>query len=77
MPGNCKRKALPASDVMAAAIKSSPAPVSTSEASESLKFLTTLCPFSESLRQLDTNGDEWFEMPPTAPTSDTGEFCYP
>ncbi|KAG9317600.1 hypothetical protein JVU11DRAFT_1809 [Chiua virens] len=71
IPTTRKRKVLPASDVVAAVIKSSPVPVSTLEASESLKLLTTLCPFF--LRQLDINGEEWFEMPPTAPTSDTTE----
>lgn len=66
-----KRKALPASEVMAAVVKSSPVPMSMSEASESLKLLTTLCPFF--LRPLDINGEDWLEMPPTASTSDTTE----
>ena len=70
-PTTRKRKALPASDVMAAIVKSSPVPMSTSEASESLKLLTTLCPFF--LKPLDINGEEWFEMPPTTSTSDTAE----
>ncbi|KAH0840068.1 hypothetical protein J3R83DRAFT_1035 [Lanmaoa asiatica] len=70
-PTTRKRKALPASDVMAAVVKSSPVPMSTSEASESLKLLTTLCPFF--LKPLDINGEEWLEMPPTASTSDTTE----
>ncbi|KAG8218785.1 hypothetical protein J3R82DRAFT_4460 [Butyriboletus roseoflavus] len=70
-PTTRKRKALPASEVMASVIKSSPVPMSTSEASESLKLLTTLCPFF--LRPLDISGEEWFEMPPTASTSDTTE----
>ena len=70
-PAVRKRKALPASDVMAAVVKSSPVPMSTSEASESLKLLTTLCPFF--LRPLDINGEEWLEMPPAASTSDSTE----
>ncbi|KAF8558843.1 hypothetical protein OG21DRAFT_1404140 [Imleria badia] len=70
-PTTRKRKALPASEVMAAVVKSSPVPMSTSEASESLKLLTTLCPFF--LKPLDINGDEWFEMPPATSTSDTAE----
>ena len=70
-PTTRKRKALTASDVMAAVVKSSPVPMSTSEASESLKLLTTLCPFF--LRPLDINGEEWLEMPPTTSTSDTLE----
>lgn len=70
-PTTRKRKALPASDVIAAVVKSSPVPMSTSEASESLKLLTTLCPFF--LRPLDINAEEWFEMPPAASTSDNAE----
>ncbi|KAF8450372.1 hypothetical protein L210DRAFT_3608742 [Boletus edulis BED1] len=68
-PTTRKRKALPASEVTAAVVKSSLVPMSTSESSESLKLLTTLCPFF--LRPLDINGEEWLEMPPTASTSDT------
>ncbi|KAG6378861.1 hypothetical protein JVT61DRAFT_13141 [Boletus reticuloceps] len=68
-PTTRKRKALPASEVIAAVVKSSLVPMSTSESSESLKLLTTLCPFF--LRPLDINGEEWLEMPPTASTSDT------
>ena len=70
-PTTRKRKALPASEVIAAVVKSSLVPMSTSEASESLKLLTTLCPFF--LRPLDINGEGWLEMPPTASTSDTAE----
>lgn len=74
-PAVRKRKALPASEVMAAVVKSSPVPMSTSEASESLKLLTTLCPFF--LKPLDINGEEWLEMPPTASTSDSTEGSSP
>ena len=69
-PTTRKRKALPAAEVMAAIVKSSPVPMSTSEASESLKLLTTLCPFF--LRPLDINGEEWLEMP-AGSTSDATE----
>lgn len=59
-----KRKALPASEVTAAVIKSSPVPMSNLEATDSLKLLTTLCPFF--LRQFEVGGQDWFETPPTA-----------
>ncbi|KAG6336343.1 hypothetical protein ID866_2738 [Astraeus odoratus] len=59
-----KRKALPTSEVAAAVIKSSPVPMSTMEAVESLKLLTTLCPFF--LRQFDVGGEEWLETPTAA-----------
>ncbi|KAF8842221.1 hypothetical protein BDN67DRAFT_965972 [Paxillus ammoniavirescens] len=71
MPTARKRKALPANEVTAAIIKSSPVPMSTSEASESLKLLTTLCPFF--LKPLDINGEDWLEMPPTISSSDSTE----
>ncbi|KAF9222091.1 hypothetical protein BS17DRAFT_784413 [Gyrodon lividus] len=71
MPTTRKRKALPANEVTAAIIKSSPVPMSTSEASESLKLLTTLCPFF--LRPLDIDGEEWLEMPPTISSSESTE----
>lgn len=74
-PTTRKRKALPASEVIAAIVKSSLVPMSTSEASESLKLLTTLCPFF--LRSLDINGDEWFEMPPTVSSSDATDSSEP
>ncbi|EIW82428.1 hypothetical protein CONPUDRAFT_89848 [Coniophora puteana RWD-64-598 SS2] len=56
-----KRKALPYSEVAAKIIKSSPVPMSISEAAESIKLLTTLCPFF--LRTLDIKGEDWLEMP--------------
>ncbi|KAF4619491.1 hypothetical protein D9613_005516 [Agrocybe pediades] len=60
-----KRRALPTSDVVTAIIKSSPVPLSTSEANDSIAMLIKLCPFF--LRKLDISGDEWLEMP--APTT--------
>ncbi|CDO76543.1 hypothetical protein BN946_scf184982.g2 [Trametes cinnabarina] len=56
-----KRRAMPASEVAAAIIKSSPVPISTAEAHESLDMLTTLCPFF--LRRMDVSDEEWLEMP--------------
>ncbi|KAG9316241.1 hypothetical protein JVU11DRAFT_2268 [Chiua virens] len=70
-PTTRKRKALPATDVAAAVVKSSPVPISTLEVSESLKLLTTLCPFF--LKPLNLNKEEWFEMPLSALTSDATE----
>ncbi|KAH7924056.1 hypothetical protein BV22DRAFT_1130167 [Leucogyrophana mollusca] len=70
-PSTRKRKALPTSEVAAAIIKSSPVPMSASEAQESLKLLTTLCPFF--LKKLDIAGEDWLEMPPSASTSDGAE----
>ncbi|KAF8914073.1 hypothetical protein CPB84DRAFT_1758310 [Gymnopilus junonius] len=69
-----KRRALPAQDVISAVIKSSPVPISTSEANESISMLIKLCPFF--LKKLDISGEEWLEMPApsttaTAPTRDT------
>jgi len=77
-----KRRALPASEVAAAVLKSSPVPMSTAEAQESLTILTTLCPFF--LKPLDIAGQEWLEMPtsvhssnerlvPTSPGSNRGK----
>lgn len=68
-----KRKALPTSEVAAAIIKSSPVPMSTLEANESLKLLTTLCPFF--LRPLDITGKEWLEMPSTSSAQDSDNGC--
>ncbi|KAI9056543.1 hypothetical protein FKP32DRAFT_1662919 [Trametes sanguinea] len=69
-----KRRALPASEVAAAIIKSSPVPISTAEAYESLNMLTTLCPFF--LRRMDVSDEEWLEMPaqtgPAAGDVDSG-----
>jgi hypothetical protein len=77
-----KRRALPASEVAAAVLKSSPVPMSSAEAQESLAILTRLCPFF--LKPLDIDGQEWLEMPasaypsnerlvPSSPGSSTGK----
>ncbi|KAH9045173.1 hypothetical protein EDB85DRAFT_1905086 [Lactarius pseudohatsudake] len=68
-----KRRALPASEVASAVLKSSPVPMSTAEAQESLTILTSLCPFF--LKPLDVDGQEWLEMPASAHTS--GEKLVP
>ncbi|EMD40623.1 hypothetical protein CERSUDRAFT_91359 [Gelatoporia subvermispora B] len=68
-PTTRKRRALPASEVAAAVIKSSPVPISSAEAQESLNLLGSLCPFF--LRPLDISGEEWLEMP--APSTSTSE----
>ncbi|TFY61273.1 hypothetical protein EVG20_g7118 [Dentipellis fragilis] len=60
-PTTRKRRALPASEVAAAVVKSSPVPISTAEALESLNMLTSLCPFF--LKPLNIGSDEWLEMP--------------
>ncbi|KAI0080634.1 hypothetical protein K474DRAFT_147646 [Panus rudis PR-1116 ss-1] len=66
-PTTRKRRALPASEVESAIIKSSPVPISTAEAQESLKMLTSMCPFF--LRTLNVGGEEWLEMPaPSTPS---------
>lgn len=62
-----KRRALPASEVAAAVLKSSPVPMSTAEAQESLTILTSLCP--SFIKPLDIDGQEWLEMPASAQTS--------
>jgi len=74
-----KRRVLPASEVAAAVLKSSPVPMSTAEAQESLAILTRLCPFF--LKPLDIDGQEWLEMPassverlvPSSPGSSRGK----
>ncbi|KIY49504.1 hypothetical protein FISHEDRAFT_41731 [Fistulina hepatica ATCC 64428] len=63
-PSSRKRRTLPTSDVAAAVMKSSPVPISLSEANESLEILTKLCPFF--LKPLVIGGQDWLEMPPTA-----------
>ena len=60
-PTTRKRRALPASEVATAVVKSSPVPTSSAEAKESLTILTSLCPFF--LKQLNIAGVEWLEMP--------------
>ncbi|KAI0677406.1 hypothetical protein C8Q78DRAFT_1159750 [Trametes maxima] len=59
-----KRRAMPASEVAAAVVKSSPVPISAAEAHESLNMLTSLCPFF--LRRMDVSDEEWLEMPAQA-----------
>ncbi|KAH9938533.1 uncharacterized protein B0H18DRAFT_967660 [Fomitopsis serialis] len=56
-----KRRAMPASEVVTAVLKSSPVPISSAEALESLELLVKLCPFF--VRELDVDGEDWFEMP--------------
>ena len=63
-----KRRAIPASEVAAAVAKSSPVPLSTAEAQESLSMLTKMCPFF--LRELNVSGEEWLEMPAPAEPED-------
>lgn len=62
-----KRRALPTAEVVNAVVKSSPVPVSTAEANESLSMLAKLCPFF--IRELDVAGKEWLEMPAANPTA--------
>jgi len=62
-----KRRALPSSEVASAVLKSSPVPMSSAEARESLTILTGLCPFF--LKPLDVDGQEWLEMPASAHSS--------
>ncbi|KAI0347354.1 hypothetical protein BDW22DRAFT_1425393 [Trametopsis cervina] len=69
-PSGRKRRALPCSEVAAAVIKSSPVPISSAEAQESLELLASLCPFF--LRKMDVGKEEWLEMPATS-TSTSGD----
>ncbi|KAG6880308.1 hypothetical protein C0992_000085 [Termitomyces sp. T32_za158] len=70
-PTSRKRRALPTADVVNAVVKSSPVPVSTAEANESLSMLAKLCPFF--IRELDVAGKEWLEMPAANPTVALGD----
>lgn len=71
-PSTRKRRALPVSEVAAAVIKSSPVPISSAEARESLDILVSLCPFF--LRKMDVASEEWLEMPaPAAASADVVE----
>ncbi|KAJ3517566.1 hypothetical protein NLJ89_g429 [Agrocybe chaxingu] len=56
-----KRRSLPLTDVVTAVIKSSPVPISSAEANESILMLVKLCPFF--LRKMDISGQDWLEMP--------------
>jgi len=53
-------------DVITAVVKSSPVPISTAEANESITMLVTLCPFF--VKKLDVSDGEWLEMPAPATT---------
>ena len=64
-----KRRALPTSEVALAIVKSSPVPISSAEAHESLSLLTSLCPFF--LKEMDIGGEEWLEMPAPTTTDST------
>jgi hypothetical protein len=55
------------SDVISAVIKSSPVPISTAEANESISMLIALCPFF--LKKLYVSGGEWVEMPSASPVN--------
>jgi hypothetical protein len=48
-------------DVITAVVKSSPVPISTAEANESISMLINLCPFV--VKKLDVLDGEWLEMP--------------
>ncbi|CAK5275710.1 unnamed protein product [Mycena citricolor] len=63
-----KRRALPMAEVIAATIKSSPVPLSSAEAFDSLTMLVRLCPFF--LKRFSVGAEQWLEMPPpsVAPT---------
>ena len=52
---------MPTSEVAAAVVKSSPVPISSAEAHESISLLTSLCPFF--LKSLEIAGVDWLEMP--------------
>lgn len=67
-PSSRRRRTLPIQTVVDKIIKSSPVPLSTAEAYESLDLLVKLCPFF--LRKLEIGGDDWLEMP-TQPASST------
>ncbi|KAJ7086745.1 hypothetical protein C8R44DRAFT_650700 [Mycena epipterygia] len=65
-----KRRTLPLSEVTTAVVKSSPIPLSSAEAVDSLAMLTKLCPFF--LKQLTIAGEEWLEMPASSAGSTEG-----
>ncbi|KAJ7179268.1 hypothetical protein C8R46DRAFT_1173643 [Mycena filopes] len=64
-----KRRALPLSEVTASVVKSSPVPLSSAEAVDSLAMLAKLCPFF--LKELTIAGEGWLEMP--APSAGSNE----
>ncbi|KAJ6509956.1 hypothetical protein C8R47DRAFT_1003480 [Mycena vitilis] len=69
-PSPRKRRALPMSEVTSAIVKSSPVPLSSAEAVDSLVMLAKLCPFF--LKQLNIAGEEWLEMPASSAGSTEG-----
>ena len=66
-----KRRALPTSEVVTAVVKSSPVPISSAEATQSLAILTELCPFF--LKPLDIGGADWLEMPGAVAATETAD----
>ncbi|CAA7259548.1 unnamed protein product [Cyclocybe aegerita] len=64
-----KRRSLPLTDVVTAVIKSSPVPISSAEANESILMLVKLCPFF--LKKIDISGQDWLEMPASSPSTTT------
>ncbi|KAG6890883.1 hypothetical protein C0995_000840 [Termitomyces sp. Mi166 len=70
-PTGRKRRALPTAEVVTAVIKSSPVPISTAEANESLSMLANLCPFF--IKELDIAGKEWLEMPAANPAASAAD----
>jgi hypothetical protein len=60
-----KRRMMPASEVANAILKSSPVPISTAEAQESINLLTTLCPFF--LKAVNVAGEDWLELVSSRP----------
>ncbi|KAF7301396.1 CDT1-C domain-containing protein [Mycena indigotica] len=63
-----KRRALPLTEVTAAVIKSSPVPISSAEAVDSVAMLVKLCPFF--LKQFAVAGEAWLEMPASSTSLD-------
>jgi len=68
-----KRRALPFAEVSTAVLKSSPVPISSAEASESIELLVKLCPFF--VKQFNVGSEEWLEMP-TGNLANSGEADY-
>ncbi|KAF9076002.1 hypothetical protein BDP27DRAFT_1314859 [Rhodocollybia butyracea] len=66
-PTSRRRRTLPLAEVATSIVKSSPVPISTAEANESLELLLTLCPFF--LKRLVISGEEWLEMPSSLPST--------
>ncbi|TDL29229.1 hypothetical protein BD410DRAFT_817428 [Rickenella mellea] len=60
-PSARKKRTLPSTEVAQAIIKSSPVPISSAEAHESINLLSSLCPFF--LKSVEVAGEEWLEMP--------------